>query len=230
MNDTPWSILQGAITRLGDKVAAAPSVREATVAATEPMAVLFDTDSTPTLVQGVLAGGITTGSRVLTLKLSHYVWILGAKGGVPQADPSWGDILDKPATYPPSPHNHDDRYYTKSQGDARYDQTTDTLAASRLTGTVAEARLPFTIAEGIASFPGGSSGSSNGMYWSPQYSVPFGKTFSSTPVVVASINSNNGNLGFAIVRTVSTTGFEYRVANIGSAPSACDVHWIARLS
>lgn len=30
---------------------------------------------------------------------------------------SWNDIQGKPATFPPSSHNHDERYYTQSQVD-----------------------------------------------------------------------------------------------------------------
>ncbi|WP_346351929.1 phage tail protein [Oceanimonas sp. AH20CE76] len=33
---------------------------------------------------------------------------------------AWGNITGKPATFPPSGHTHDDRYYTKSQSDGRY--------------------------------------------------------------------------------------------------------------
>ncbi|TDW59429.1 phage tail protein [Oceanimonas baumannii] len=32
----------------------------------------------------------------------------------------WDNLLGKPATFPPSAHHHDDRYYTKAQGNARY--------------------------------------------------------------------------------------------------------------
>ena len=34
--------------------------------------------------------------------------------------PSWNNIKDKPSTYQPSSHTHDDRYYTKSEIDANY--------------------------------------------------------------------------------------------------------------
>ncbi|WP_418139211.1 phage tail protein [Oceanimonas smirnovii] len=33
---------------------------------------------------------------------------------------AWGNITGKPATFPPSGHTHDDRYYTKSQSDGCY--------------------------------------------------------------------------------------------------------------
>jgi hypothetical protein len=32
----------------------------------------------------------------------------------------WADIVDKPATYAPSAHNHDDRYYTKSMSNRSF--------------------------------------------------------------------------------------------------------------
>src|SRR5690625_7972762 len=31
----------------------------------------------------------------------------------------WGNITNKPQTYPPSEHNHDDRYYTKERSEER---------------------------------------------------------------------------------------------------------------
>ena len=46
--------------------------------------------------------------------------------GIPKGDPgttSWDDIEDKPATFPPEAHNHDDRYYTEGE--------TDTLLAEK---------------------------------------------------------------------------------------------------
>lgn len=81
MTDTPWSTLAAAITRLNDRIDAMPSVREATVASDDPVAVMFDTDTAQTLVQGSLVGGLAVGARVLTLRLRHYVWVLGAKAG-----------------------------------------------------------------------------------------------------------------------------------------------------
>lgn len=80
MND-PWSILSAAITRMGDRIDALPTVREASVAATSPLSVRFDTDVVDTLVSGSLSHRLSPGQRVLTLKLRHYVWVLGTKGG-----------------------------------------------------------------------------------------------------------------------------------------------------
>ena len=80
-NETPWSTLAAGLTRLSDRIDALPTVREATVASDDPVAVMFDTDTAQTLAQGSLVGGLTVGARVLTLRLRHYVWILGAKAG-----------------------------------------------------------------------------------------------------------------------------------------------------
>ena len=93
--DTPWTILQGAISRLADRVDAFPSIREATVITGSPLTILFDTDVNPTVPYASLVTGLTTGSRVLTLKLRHYVWVLGMRGGAPV---SWSDLLGDVAT------------------------------------------------------------------------------------------------------------------------------------
>jgi hypothetical protein len=39
----------------------------------------------------------------------------GSSGSV-----EWANVQNKPATFPPSAHNHDDRYYTESESDTRY--------------------------------------------------------------------------------------------------------------
>lgn len=84
--DTPWATLAAAITRLNDRIDALPSVREATVTAVNPPAVRFDTDTADTVIYGTLESTLAVGYRVLTLKLRHYVWILGRKGSNPWAD------------------------------------------------------------------------------------------------------------------------------------------------
>ena len=104
MNNNPWDVLAASITRLKDKVDAYPSVREATMHGVAPLSVMFDTDTQPTSVHGSLASNPVVGDRVLTLKLSHYVWILGIKGGqapplpiqpASQAEANAGSISDK---------------------------------------------------------------------------------------------------------------------------------------
>lgn len=79
-NETPWSTLAAGLTRLNDRIDALPSVREATITAISPLAVRFDTDTEDTVVYGTLESTLAVGYRVLTIKLRHYVWILGRKG------------------------------------------------------------------------------------------------------------------------------------------------------
>ena len=56
---------------------------------------------------------------------------LNASGYVPDAQnrPDYGQIRNLPSSFTPSTHNHDDRYYTKTLSDARY-QTLDTTATT----------------------------------------------------------------------------------------------------
>jgi hypothetical protein len=65
------------------------------------LSVLFDTDTIPTLVYGTLVTGLQAGNRVLTIKLRHYVWVIGMRGGF-----GWDNISDKPTTFAPAPHTH----------------------------------------------------------------------------------------------------------------------------
>ncbi|CAM1343789.1 tail fiber domain-containing protein [Tenacibaculum amylolyticum] len=47
----------------------------------------------------------------------------------------WEQITDVPATFPPSSHNHDDRYYTESESDARFlEKTGKATDSDRLDG------------------------------------------------------------------------------------------------
>lgn len=75
---TPWEALAAALTRLTDRVDALPSFREATLTSFSPPMVQFDTDDAPVAAMGSFSAPV--GSRVLTLKLRHYVWILGSRG------------------------------------------------------------------------------------------------------------------------------------------------------
>ena len=52
---------------------------------------------------------------------------------------SWTEITDKPTTFAPSAHNHDDRYYTEVESDSRFinasgDTMTGTLTLSSISG------------------------------------------------------------------------------------------------
>lgn len=81
MAGTPWDILAAGLTRLSDRVDAMPTVREASVTASDPLAIRFDTDTADITPAGSLVSAPAVGARVLTLKLRHYVWVLGIKGG-----------------------------------------------------------------------------------------------------------------------------------------------------
>lgn len=85
MTDSPWLILAAAIQKLTDRVDALPSIREATVTATSPLSVRFDTDDTAVEVYGSLSPQVTVGDRVLTVRVARYVWMLGRRGGAPFA-------------------------------------------------------------------------------------------------------------------------------------------------
>jgi len=70
-----------------------------------------------------------TGASTYTLRdnLTGPQGIQGIQGvqGI-QGNPGttlWSGITDKPSTFPPSAHNHDDRYYTETESDARYVRT-----------------------------------------------------------------------------------------------------------
>lgn len=79
MATTPWATLTDSIKKLSDRLDAIPVFREAT--AQSATAVRFDTDTVDTTVQGSLVRGILSGDRVLTVKIRHYVWVIGVKGG-----------------------------------------------------------------------------------------------------------------------------------------------------
>lgn len=82
MNE-PWHVVVQMVQRLRDAVDALPSIREATIAGVAPLAVRYDTDTASTAVHGTLAGSLAVGDRVLTVRLSRYVWVLGRRGGAP---------------------------------------------------------------------------------------------------------------------------------------------------
>lgn len=98
MNE-PWDTLAKAITRLGDRIDALPGIREATVTATSPLEVTFDTDTLGTLVFGSLVSWLEPGDRVLTLRLARYVWVLGRRGGGPAFITTSPKSDDAPSTF-----------------------------------------------------------------------------------------------------------------------------------
>lgn len=58
-------------------------------------------------------------------------WLQIAAKGDPGTT-SWDGITDKPATFPPSAHNHDGRYYTKTETDAKLLEKVDKVTGKGL--------------------------------------------------------------------------------------------------
>lgn len=59
-------------------------------------------------------------------------WVEVTGGGGGSTD--WDDITNKPSTFPPSSHTHDDRYYTESETDALLADKADTADLGDLAG------------------------------------------------------------------------------------------------
>jgi len=90
---------------------------------------------------------------------------IGGGGGVSETI-SWSNVQNKPTTFPPSEHNHDGRYYTKSEVDepgflaARVDNQTiqvqgGELKARTLEGlTLSTAQMNALLAGGTENIPG----------------------------------------------------------------------------
>lgn len=120
---------------------------------------------------------------------------------------AWADITGKPSTFAPSSHNHS--------------------GANITSGTVPYARLPVgtgssQVARGnhthayqqTARVANGQTGTINNSTWTK---VSFGKTFPSTPAVVATGVSNVTGESYAKVRNRNTTGFEIIVGGTGTS-------------
>lgn len=81
MNQSPWVLVMGKLQALKDRVDALPSIREATVTSSAPLRVRFDTDTAAVDAHASLVAALSSGERVLTLRLARYVWVLGRRGG-----------------------------------------------------------------------------------------------------------------------------------------------------
>lgn len=217
--NTPWEIVQASITRLTDRVDALPSVREATVSAASPLAVLFDTDTDDTLAYGTLVPGLAPGDRVLTLKLRHYVWVLGRKGGS-VLSVAWGAITGKPAIFPTD--------WASVSGKPNVSVVGHThTAADIISGILATGRIPYELASGrVTITPAGTwtSTSGAGAYGEATVTFPAGR-FTVAPQVVASSSSSSNVAQSAGAINVSTTGatIGFRRANT----TATGVDWVA---
>ena len=77
----PWDVLGRRIQTVADRIDALPSIRQATITSVTPLQVTYDTDDDPVDVYGSLASQLAAGDRVLTVRLTRYVWVLGRRGG-----------------------------------------------------------------------------------------------------------------------------------------------------
>lgn len=59
-----------------------------------------------------------TGWNPLVSRFNMDVELLDGQSGSYYLN--WNNFTNKPATFPPSSHNHDDRYYTEAESDGRY--------------------------------------------------------------------------------------------------------------
>ncbi|WP_373599415.1 pyocin knob domain-containing protein [Paraclostridium bifermentans] len=50
--------------------------------------------------------------------------------------PGWSDITEKPNTFPPSSHSHDDRYYTESEANSRFLGKNDKASSAKIADSV----------------------------------------------------------------------------------------------
>lgn len=68
------------------------------------------------------------------------------------SSPFWDNIPDKPSAYPPSSHNHDDRYYTESEVDSIFEKKEESYIKKRTDGSYVKLELGTitTLADGQA--------------------------------------------------------------------------------
>lgn len=78
---TPWETAIRATARLAERLDRQPSFREARIHSTDPLEVLFHTDSQPVGGVVTLQSGLAVNDRVLVMTLNRRVWVIGRKGG-----------------------------------------------------------------------------------------------------------------------------------------------------
>lgn len=139
MSTTPWAALTAAIRKLADKVDAMPTVREATLVS--DYAVRFDIDTQDTLLHGNLAKGMPPGTRVLTLTLRHYVWVLGGRNRPPRnkivtgivdigSSPAAGELVTHLVTFPPGTFTEEPYVYVADRNTyGRANSSVDSITA-----------------------------------------------------------------------------------------------------
>lgn len=76
--------------------------------------------------------------KVITVNGQEGVVVLDASDVGARADdwvPEWDDIADKPSTFAPSAHTHDDRYYTETETDSLLGAKANDNAVVKLSGS-----------------------------------------------------------------------------------------------
>lgn len=78
---------------------------------------------------------VAPSQRQLGLNLSTKTfdyWDGAAWTSLAPAAPAWGDITGVPATFPPSAHTHDDRYFTEAESNTNFAAKSHTHTASQI--------------------------------------------------------------------------------------------------
>lgn len=74
-------LVASALSSFSKRLDAQPTFREATVTATSPIMVKFDTDTSPSPALCSLDLSLSNGDRVLTMTMNSFLWVLGRKNG-----------------------------------------------------------------------------------------------------------------------------------------------------
>ncbi len=223
--NSPWTMITTTLRQLSARVDAMPTIREATL--TSQTTVRFDIDAVDTTVHGSLVAGATPGTRVLTLTLKHYVWILGAKGGVPvptvpaiasTAEAQAGTDNTKMMTPAATRINVTARLATLAQAEAGAD-TFALMTPQR----VAQAIAKLTPKQRVGRYATG------GVTLSPntgqEFTISYGTTFASIPEVFAN-SSTSGIMVSVTSRT--TSGCTIRAYNPHNAGlTTGSINWLA---
>ena len=80
-----------------------------------------DVTNKPTLGTMSAVNDAASDSKTYGRKNGSWVEVTGGGGG----STDWDDITNKPSTFPPESHTHDDRYYTEAETDALLEDKTD---------------------------------------------------------------------------------------------------------
>ena len=102
--------------KISDLIASAPSTLDTL---NELAAALGDDPNFATTVSGQIGTKWTQDNAKITNWDTAYGWGNHASVGY-LTTVGWNDVTGKPSTFTPSAHNHDDRYYTETESDARF--------------------------------------------------------------------------------------------------------------